>query len=364
MGRVLRHSSSVTRVTKAGEAVDPSRIYRLSDMEVEEVSMVDRAANKKKFLVVKRDGDQMTTQVHPDGKGGFTTAGDTTKAGAPPVPPAAGAPGKKPPPGKDKKPAPAAKAGGLEVPPGFKEAMAPLLEKTAERLQALADNVDSSTPADMGDEGEMPGVPPEFMNELSAIVGLLEKAGAMWPNAPPELTDSETEDGTIPEGGEATGPAVTEMQLRAAEKSIGALAKFAKRAVAKKDVIAKIGAKMSKDRLTRLQQAVGALSNLVNEVAGAPPEPPNVEKSDKAPAWAAELTKSVAGLGAVVKQTVADVSAIKKSRGLPASQGTGDVGGGAPTGDEAVSWPMDMNRPITRGNVEKSESFFDEDNKF
>src|SRR4051812_28595030 len=108
MPREIGHSSTiVSRVSKADQA---DKIYRLTDMEVEEVSMVDRAANKRKFLVVKRDGDPMSTQVQPDGKGGFTSAGSATKAGY--------AAGDEDP--KKKKPGAAMKA-SAEVPPGFKE---------------------------------------------------------------------------------------------------------------------------------------------------------------------------------------------------------------------------------------------------
>jgi membrane protein involved in colicin uptake len=51
--------------TKTDEA---EQVHRLRDILVEEVSLVDRAANKRKFLVVKRDGEEM---LKPDGKGGF-----------------------------------------------------------------------------------------------------------------------------------------------------------------------------------------------------------------------------------------------------------------------------------------------------
>lgn len=37
----------------------PASVHRLVDMVVEEVSLVDRAANKHRFLLVKRDGDTM-----------------------------------------------------------------------------------------------------------------------------------------------------------------------------------------------------------------------------------------------------------------------------------------------------------------
>lgn len=42
-----------TRITKAEGSADG--VHRLVDMVVEEVSLVDRAANKHRFLIVKRD---------------------------------------------------------------------------------------------------------------------------------------------------------------------------------------------------------------------------------------------------------------------------------------------------------------------
>jgi uncharacterized coiled-coil protein SlyX len=45
-------------------------VHRLNNMVVEEVSLVDRAANKRKFLVVKRD-ETMGRALQPDGRGGF-----------------------------------------------------------------------------------------------------------------------------------------------------------------------------------------------------------------------------------------------------------------------------------------------------
>ena len=48
------------------------KIFRLTDMKVEEVSLVDRAANRHKFLIVK-GATNMPSEVKPDGKGGHVT---------------------------------------------------------------------------------------------------------------------------------------------------------------------------------------------------------------------------------------------------------------------------------------------------
>lgn len=58
-------------------------VHRLVDMVVEEVSLVDRAANKHRFLLVKRDGDTMhdAPQDTSLAEGASSTTSDTSKAG-------------------------------------------------------------------------------------------------------------------------------------------------------------------------------------------------------------------------------------------------------------------------------------------
>ncbi|NVJ28441.1 hypothetical protein HUW62_45315 [Myxococcus sp. AM011] len=62
----------------------PASVHRLVDMVVEEVSLVDRAANKHRFLLVKRDGDNMhdTPQDTSQAEGANSAASDTSKAEA------------------------------------------------------------------------------------------------------------------------------------------------------------------------------------------------------------------------------------------------------------------------------------------
>ncbi|NTX56916.1 hypothetical protein [Myxococcus sp. CA039A] len=60
----------------------PASVHRLVEMVVEEVSLVDRAANKHRFLLVKRDGDTMhdAPQDTSQAEGASSTASDTSKA--------------------------------------------------------------------------------------------------------------------------------------------------------------------------------------------------------------------------------------------------------------------------------------------
>lgn len=57
------------------------QVYRLTDLEVGEVSLVDRPANMRPFLMIKRRGDSMPKQkVTTDGRGNHTTAKADTGA--------------------------------------------------------------------------------------------------------------------------------------------------------------------------------------------------------------------------------------------------------------------------------------------
>jgi hypothetical protein len=350
MGGHVVHASRVA-VAKADGSNEG--VHRLEDIEVKEVSLVDRPANKRPFLVVKRS-DQMSTQVQPDGKGGFTAAGDASKAGPPPMPPGAGVP----PGGEKKKP----KAiGKLDVPPGFKEMMGPMLAKASEKLKELADAVGSSTAVEVGDDGEMPGVPAEFSDALGAIMGTLDKLAGMWPSAP-------SGGGAEMEGEGDEPPMPTEMQMRAALDNIGKTLGHPK---VEKAIVTKIGAKMAKERFSRLQQAAQTLTSLINELApsAATPAAPagGLGKSEEGKALLKSiedmLTPVIAGLnqvGVVVKQQKSELETIKKSRGTGNAAPDVEGSGKAPASD-GFSWPLDLNNPVNKETVSKTESFFGDD---
>lgn len=104
------------------------KVFRLRDILTKEVSLVDRAANKRSFLLRKQDAGQ---PVESDGKGGFVSAAPT-EPGHPPPPAEPPVPKPKPPEPKD-----VDKSGPLEV---TKAAYAGICT-VIERLTALAKNV-------------------------------------------------------------------------------------------------------------------------------------------------------------------------------------------------------------------------------
>lgn len=341
-----------TRVSVAKAA---SGVHRLTDMLVEEVSLVDRAANQRKFLIVKRDtaqkGSTMATEVTPNGKGGFTAAGAAAKSG-----------------GDEKDKTKKSKLEKLDaVPPGFKQMMAPLLSKASERLQALADAVDKAPEGEVDDEGTLPSAPADFSSELSAIIRLLDQACNVWPASAP---DAPAEGEAPPEGAEAP----PDLEMR--EKMVTKLAKglgFNPDAV----LVRKVGAKMSKERLSRFEAALDTLGSLLGELRNAPPAPAAKSKSkDEEEDAEKRLTQKMevvvdaklkGVLGAIEKLTSVvvkqkdELANVRKARpsgnSLPVEETTPVV----KSHPEDVSWPLDMNSKYSRDKVNKAESFFDDD---
>lgn len=123
------------------EQTEPT-IYRLTDIDTEEVSIVDAAANRRTFLVVKGANMPVGAPVTSDGKGGHTIAKEPTPGGAPAAP--APAPGT---------PAPTAEpaAGGpttepkISLSPEAKAELAKRIATATERLTALKALIDGAT---------------------------------------------------------------------------------------------------------------------------------------------------------------------------------------------------------------------------
>lgn len=326
-------SMSRTNIQKAKQ----QDVYRLTDMLVEEVSLVDRAANQRKFLVVKRS-DQMGTELTNDGKGNLTK--NRTRA-----------------------------IKAMEVPPGFKEMVGPLLTKAAERLDALNTALGQSSPADVDDEGTLPQVPAEFSSELTAIMSMLDRCNNLFPAAPPETdSDAPTED------------APSELQMRAAVDNV---VKVYGNPKVTKAAIEKVGAKMSKERLTRFDQAMQVLAGLRGELtstdagAAAKAKDPKEEKDptkkaatspleaklDSLIAGFGEMAKGVTAIATTVKAHGQAIESVSKSRGAGngAAVEAPQPLAKAAAEDDNFSWPRDMNNPVNRETVGKTESFFDND---
>ncbi|HVY61524.1 MAG TPA: hypothetical protein VHF22_07715 [Planctomycetota bacterium] len=362
------------QANRAGD--DEDGVHRLRDIVVEEVSLVDRAANKRRFLVVKRSEDMADDETETKPKDNATDARGAKakkkpvdakkarrRAGAADAEDEAekaqraaddeeeeekarkadddedddsdedeeeetskAATRKKPSDNEeDDEPAPAKKADDdgdedddLVLPPAAKGAILRVLASALERLMAVANRVKV---ADEPDEDTEPNVPDDLGDELEDIGELLEDVGDRLGGA----TEKRRE----------------------------------------KRGVKKAGARMAKDRLDRFQKALALLSEVLKELTDAkkPAEPSagaaedKVEKRAAAPAGMQELVAGIGELTRVVKRQEEELARIRKTRGVSNAI---PVDGGRRNAPEEVSWPLDMNRPISRDSVAKAVSFYEE----
>jgi hypothetical protein len=331
--------------TKARKDEEADGVHRLRDIVVEEVSLVDRAANQRRFLVVKRSADMAdentaTADTKPDSpkaiekakkKPAATAAEDAADQEKAKKKPAdegddaddtakARASTKDDDEEEDGEDEPTKKARkqDLVLAPPVKGALLRVLTDALERLMTLANTIKEAAEPEEGGGGEMPE---DVSAELEAIADLL------W---------------------------------------------GAKKSKRTKADVAKAGARMAKDRLDRFQKALSLLADILKELTDtkeAPPAPTagaaesGVTKRDAAtpkPAAVPGLEDLVSGideLTRVVKRQEEELARMRQARGVSNAI---PVEGGRRAEHQDVSWPLDMNRPISRDKVRKEVSFFDE----
>ena len=278
-------------------------VNRLLDIVVEEVSLVDRAANKHRFLIVKRsdvmdentngaaaatadeteDVQDLAAEVaaeETDGGGSSETAGEPGGGSALVV--------------------------ALEALEGLTEAVellgATTEDKARPRLAELA--------------GELRNV----SERLAGMAG-----------APP--TDT-TAAGAGDEGDKGTDADLLGEAIATVRATLGRVSELV---------------------------ATGAAKPAPNE--DGKDNPPAAEAARNEPAGAApaqlgELTEALRTLTDTVREQQQRLARLEKRFGLPNSAPSGERR--RPTeGDEDVSWPLDLNRGLDRENVDKAVSFHD-----
>ncbi len=264
--------------TKADDGV-----HRLVDMVVEEVSLVDRAANKHRFLIVKRD-DAMDDDKN-----------DTPKTNA-----------------SSSVASPAAK---LDEDTPLGAALAAL-----ESLTALVELLGSL------DAGEADAQIAELASELRAVAEqILARAGA------PD------------DGSQGDTSAAVEARAKGAEpKKAGGTSTFPS------DVAA------AKQALSRLAELAGRSAPNAEKrgTAAAPAEPASPIAESLA-----KLAESFRSLSEMVKEQQQRLGRVEKQFGLPNSAAHAEHVSKASAED--VGWPLDLNKPKDRENVEKAVSFHD-----
>ena len=326
----------------------PGEVHRLTDMITEEVSMVDRAANKRRFLVWKRDPKTMAhgSEITPGANGTFTAG-------------AAGAP---------------AAAGGAPASAIVGKAGASLTQDQKDALtEAVASVVESLTNAQALIEGATI-VPTEDETSADELVGSLQDGAelledtlsAMLGMEDPDAAEEGSETDAPPDASATPAPAGEGAMAMPTSKRLEAIT--AKRTIAKYEgeklglsIIAKYGARMAKTRLARYKTALGILTELLGEMAPAvkaalkPPAPGAKKPGAPGPSETASKTAKAAGADDAEKvalRKAADdaVALAKRLAGELASlrsniQPTNVAA--APSGSARANadppWPLDMN---------------------
>lgn len=204
----------------------------------------------------------------------------------------------------------------LFMSPTVKTAVLRVLAQALERLMGVANRVKEAEPPDDDNEAY---VPDDITGELEDIGELLEDVAERLPAA------------------------------KAARRKAG---------------VAKAGARMAKERLDRFQKALALLSDVLKELTNAqqPAESTGVSAELKAHKRAGTpsigaLVSSVNELTQVMKGQQDELVRLRKTR---ATSNAIPVDGGRRAASQDVSWPLDMNRPISRDGVAKAVSFYDE----
>lgn len=334
-------------------------VHRLKDIQVEEVSLVDRAANKRRFLLVKRDD----MDLKPNGRGGFTRmlkadADEDEEKRKAKEAEAEKAKGKPAP--EDKSEADTTEAGRGDGDVNEDEEKRKAAEKQITQLEAAGLDVsalkaifdnDEKKKARKADEAGA-ALAEQLADHIEALQELCEELAEREENEP---SDEQMD------------------KLTAAHKAMGeTIGKYAKKSKSEK---------MSKTNKTNFAKALDTLQSLLGELLETPAkakehdaEPGDPQGSPKG--WSAANPSGVptgeagtAGgfvgkreheeLKSLVKRQAEEIASLKKGVAPSNSRSVERVGKSAPV--QEAAWPMDMNDDrYDRSKVDKSTSFYDD----
>jgi hypothetical protein len=338
---------------------EDDRVHELVDILAEEVSDVDRAANRRRYLAIKRenDGDE-------DGLGPEIFDDEDMDS--------------------DPEDASLAKARRSRADENEEES-----EEDEE--DQLADVYEGDEESDAEEEDEESDEEDEAEDDedkrkprrgkarkeaqllsANAKAALLRRMAPVLERMTKLVASIQRAAETQERGAQATPEWVTrELQwiCSALEQLVGSSPKSATKPVNK------LGAKMASQRREQLKGAVELLQRLLQEVmpeitasrAPGPNQPqPTAKAARREPdahgefgALLASMTEGISALTTQVKTQAAELARLKKSTGLPASRPVESVRRPAPPAPEE-DWPFDMNAPLSRDRVAKEISFFDE----
>lgn len=342
-------------------ATDPTPTFRLTDMIVKEVSIVDRAANKRKFLVIKRSDDMPAGAEVTAQADGTLTAQPTTAA-----------------PASASATTPMVEKSDVALTQDAKDTFARILTAAISRLTESKAAVDGAKI--VASETEMAAdVVCQAIMEVSEALedtcyallnvqepseeGTEEAQGA----APPE--------GTPPPAPKPPTPPSPPMGKRYAIIAAKRLVKREETNAKFTTLVAKYGNKMKKERLARFQQAFQVLGSVLGELASDQAAAPThsdettaVDETEKAEMVAAVAKAESAAVAASAQVTELQKQVKSLTEQLTSARDTHGGSNAIPiegdrsriTKDGNFRWPMDMNEPKGRSNVKKGDFFGEE----
>ena len=275
---------------------------RLLDIVVEEVSLVDRAANKQRFLIVKRSNemDETTTE---------STAEETQASTEPAMTEDSG------------------KAMGAEAETQGSE-REPHLDSALDALEKLTEAVEILGQAGPGQgQGQGRQVAAERLAELAeelhtAGARLAELAGV----TPPGEDAPSSEDGP------------SSNKLRSLEAAIAAV----------REILARVTA--------ALEERARRTTNEATSDEGEAKEEKR-EDDGQLSGLLSSLSTELRTLASTVGEQQQRLARLEKRFGLPNSTPSGEKP--SKPDNEDIGWPMDLNRPLDRESVDKTTSFHD-----
>lgn len=273
------------------------KVYELTDMVVQEVSLVDRAANKRRFLTIKRDNTMK--EVKPDGTGNFVVeeqAVNTTDSPA------------------------------IVLSKQVKDDALTALTSALEKGMVLAERLST---AEEAEEGDLPA---------DVVLTLNDMINAFASLAPAEKAETPAEEATSEEDQtEKADESDAEEDKPSREKELrNALAAITR-------------------ELDKLNSRKAKPEKESPEAAKEEKTEKSVANDDTA-----KLAAELEALKDVVRTQKAELSQLSKSRGVSNSVPV-DMGTELEKADDKpCGWPLDMNKSTMRGAVKKEHSFYED----
>lgn len=292
------------------------KIHRLSDFIVNEVSLVDRAANKRRFLQIKRDPDEdtmpnSTQKITQNSDGSFSTESAPTEA--------------------------------VEKDMSAVEEIFFTVGDAVDRLMRVASVALQSDSLKLGDGPNEKTVIAEIESVKSVLDGMKDKIAEVSK----KLDDAEN---IVAKGDGIEDTRSSEPEDSEDNRTVGELENLV-------ESIGKSGAKMSKSRQQRFAAALEDLASILQEVSGAdvektasPVEPETSTAPAENPELVAKLAKAEADREELRKENAALRRTPAVSQALPVEKAEVSE-------DDNFSWPADMTKPLGRDDVPVEKRF-------